>query len=120
MKEEISRWIKQAKEDFETARYLFEGKKYKQASFFCQQSCEKALKSELLKKENKIPKIHDLVVLANKLRIPEPMKRALERITNVYVDTRYPDTVTKDYTKEEVEEDLKDTEEILKWLKIKT
>ena len=44
MKEEVKRWTEQALEDYSTAKFNFEGKKYKSAAFWCQQSIEKILK----------------------------------------------------------------------------
>lgn len=64
MIDEIKSWWESAKRDQETAEYLFEGKRYKESSFFCQQSIEKALKSIVIKKKKKLIKIHDLVKLA--------------------------------------------------------
>jgi len=38
--EEFKKWVEQAERDLNTAEYLFEGKRYKEASFFSQQSAE--------------------------------------------------------------------------------
>ena len=57
MREEVKRWIEKAEKDLDAAEYLFKGKKYEECSLFCQQSVEKALKSVLLNRTNKIIKI---------------------------------------------------------------
>jgi len=117
MKEEVKRWWKYAESDLKTAKYLFEGKKFKDSSFYCQQAVEKALKASLLKKNKKIVKIHDLVKLARELNLTEEIIKDCERLTIVYVDTRYPDIGSKQYTKNETSEDIKVAERIIKWIK---
>ena len=117
MKEEVKRWWDYSESDINTAKYLFKGKKYKDASFYCQQAVEKALKALLLQKSKKIIKVHDLVKLAKTLNLSEELIKDCERLSIVYVDTRYPDTGTKRYTKIETDEDLKIANKILKWIK---
>lgn len=117
MKEEVKRWWEYSKSDIKTAKYLFKGKKYKDTSFYCQQSVEKALKALFLKKHQKVIKVHDLVKLAKELNLSEELIKDSERLTVVYVDTRYPDIGTRQYTKSETLEDLKTAERILKWIK---
>lgn len=117
MKEEIKRWWNYAVSDMKTAEYLFEGKKYKDASFYCQQAVEKALKALLLKGNRKIIKVHDLVKLARELNLSEEILEDCERLSIVYVDSRYPDIGTKQYAKSETSIDIKIAERILKWIK---
>ena len=116
VKEEVKRWWKQAKEDIDSANYLFEGKKYKEASFFCQQAAEKALKAALLKKKKKLLKIHDLIKLAKEIGIGGDILDGCERLTAIYIDSRYPDTVNNEYTYEETIEDIATAKNILKWV----
>ncbi len=52
MNEEVRRWWKQAKDDLEKAKILFNNKKYDGAIFFCQQAFEKALKALSIKCQN--------------------------------------------------------------------
>ena len=117
MKEEVRRWWKYAENDLNTDKYLFEGKKYKEASFYCQQAVEKALKTLILKRNNKIIKVHDLVKLARELNLTEEVIKDCERLTIVYVDTRYPDVGSKEYTKNETSEDITIAKRIIKWIK---
>ena len=72
MKEEIKRWIKMAKDDFDSAEANFKIKKYYVCVLLCQQSIEKALKAVLLKKTGKIIKVHDLYLLGEKVDLPDP------------------------------------------------
>ncbi|MBS3052820.1 MAG: HEPN domain-containing protein [Candidatus Aenigmarchaeota archaeon] len=119
MENEIDRWIKRSEEDFETAKANFKIRKYRFASFLCQQAVEKALKALLLKKTKKIIRIHDLVELGKRVDIENNYYDSLEKLTYVYVDSRYPDTSDKDYTLQETKEDLKIAEEVIKWIKKK-
>lgn len=57
MKEEVKRWLKKAKQDLDSAKYNYEGKKYDVSAFLCQQSSEKALKALLLEKSGQLRKI---------------------------------------------------------------
>ena len=117
VKEEAERWWKYSESDVKTAKYLFEGKKYKDASFYCQQAVEKALKALLLKRGKKIIKVHDLVKLAKVLNLGEELIKDCERLSIVYIDTRYPDIGTKQYTKNETSEDIKIAKKVVKWIK---
>ena len=51
MKEEVKEWWEYSKSNISTAEYLFEGKRYKDASFYCQQSVEKGTKGITFKKK---------------------------------------------------------------------
>lgn len=117
MKEEIKKWIKLAKEDFETAKANLKIKKYRFASYLCQQAAEKALKALLLKKTGKIIRIHDLVELGKKAGIEEKFLDSLDRLTHTYIESRYPDIPHGKYTLNETKEDVKTAKEIIKWVK---
>jgi len=110
-------WWEQAKRDLRAARSNLLVKEYNISSFQSQQAAEKALKALILKNNNRLPKEHDLVLLANKSKLPENMIQLCKDLTPVYVETRYPDVNGfKQYTKEESEEDIKMAEEILRWV----
>jgi HEPN domain-containing protein len=88
---EFQKWLEKAKQDFDVAKYLFKGKKYEEASFFCQQAVEKALKSLSLKTREEIRKSHDLIVLGNDVKLPENLLEKCKDLSNVYIVSRYPD-----------------------------
>ncbi|MBS3166256.1 HEPN domain-containing protein [Candidatus Woesearchaeota archaeon] len=115
MELEVKRWWEQARQDLGTAHYLFEGKKFKEASFFCQQAAEKSLKAVLIKKEKKIIKIHDLVKLAQLVHLDPLLLPDCKQLTFVYIDARYPDTGQAHYSQEESNNDLERAARILKW-----
>ena len=117
MKEEVKKWMEIAEEDFETAKANFEIKKYRFASYLCQQSTEKALKAYSLEKTGKIIKIHDLIELGKIVGVEEKFLNHLDKLTHVYIESRYPDITQRDYTSDETKEDIKIAEEILLWVK---
>src|SRR3989338_3689785 len=114
MKEEIKNWHERSKRDFDTAKYLFDGRKYEESAFFCQQAAEKALKCLLLKKTKELIKIHDLVLLARKLNAPKEVIISCSKITPAYIDSRYPDLFRK-YSEKDSEEIILLTKEVLEW-----
>lgn len=119
MGKEFERWFISAKKDLKKAKDNLNIENYDLASFLCQQAVEKALKSLLIKQTNKFPKIHDLFRLGKLVCIDKDLLESCKKLTTVYTETRYPDVSDEEYTKEESEEDIKITEEILKWVKKK-
>ena len=72
MKDMIGEWLKQSYEEFEMARYLFDGGYFKGACLHSQQSVEKAIKALLLKKGWTLEKTHNirrLVAIAEDYRV---------------------------------------------------
>ena len=114
MKEEIKKWMEQAMEDYSTAKFNFDGEKYKSAAFWCQQSIEKTLKALLIKKTNNFPKIHDLTRLAKLNEAPIKIIELCAKINPAYIASRYPDSPKK-YTEEECEQIIKYCAEVLAW-----
>jgi len=116
MREETKRWIEKAKDDLKKAKDNFNIKNYDLTSFLCQQAVEKALKAVLIEKTKRFPKIHDLVRLGKLAKIDKKLLKDCEKLTFVYVETRYPDINIRKYDKEEAKEDIKIAERILKWV----
>lgn len=63
MNEEYNNWLKQAESDLRKAKILLDNKEFDGVAFYSQQTAEKALKSVIIKKQGKLVKIHDLVIL---------------------------------------------------------
>ncbi len=115
--EEYKEWMKRAEQDSETAEYNLKGGKLEAAAFFMQQAAEKALKAVHIKKFGTFPKIHDLVVLANKVSAPKEIVSYAKLLTPAYLYTRYPDYIKKEELIAKIEDLTKYCEEILKWTK---
>ncbi len=116
MKEETKQWLEQAERDLKTAKHSLNSKDYYAASFWCQQSIEKALKSICIEKTGSFPKIHDLISLAKLNNAPEEILSLCSKLNPAYTATRYPD-IPGGYTKKEAQEVIKYCIEVLKWIK---
>ena len=115
--EEIKKWLEQAEKDFETAKYNLEGDKIEAGMFFLQQSVEKALKAVHIKKNKKLIKIHDLVLLAKKINASKKIIDYCKELNPAYLYTRYPDIPKIDNLENKISEFIKYTKEILEWTK---
>ena len=117
MREEVQRWLNKAEDDLKKAKDNCNIKHYDLASFLCQQTVEKALKAVLIEETKKFPQIHDLVKIGKLVNISEDLLKECEKLTFVYVETRYPDVSNRKYTKRESLEDIESADKILQWVK---
>ena len=117
MIDEITKWFNLAERDFVSAKTNFKKKIYYVSAFLCQQSVEKGLKALYIKKYQKLLKIHDLVKLAKKIGADIKILEICAELNPVYIETRYPDVPTS-YSKVDIKKLLKDTEKVLKWIKM--
>ena len=121
MKEEVKRWIRLSSDDLNSAQVNFDNKQYYVCAFLCQQSVEKALKAFLIKNTNKLIKIHDLVILGEKTNLPKNLLEKCDKLSGVYLDTRYGDLEGKPpsekFDKNISAEFLNTAKEVLQWLK---
>ena len=124
MREEVKKWIEQAKYDLDSAKDNLNNKRYNLVVFLCHQAVEKALKSLVVNKE-KDPslfiKSHSLIFLGKKARIPEKFHTFLRNLTPEYIITRYPSESTDApyelYDENIAKEYLQKTGEVLEWIK---
>lgn len=96
MNEDVQRWMSLSDYDLATAEALLEAGRYLYVVFCCQQAVEKRLKGVVVKTIGRMPpRTHDLlrlVGLAN-LDLDEEQELFLRRLTNYYIETRYPEEV---------------------------
>ncbi len=116
MKEEVDSWMKQAEEEFDTAKINFKVKKYFSSAFWCQQSVEKSLKALLIHETGRFPKVHDLVMLAKLNKAPLRIMELCAKINPAYIASRYPDFI-QTYSKEDCKQIIDACQEVLKWVK---
>lgn len=113
--------MRQAEDDLEKSRDNLKGKHLDAAAFFAQQAAEKALKALSIENKGLFPKIHDVVALSRIVNAPEEIVEKCKVITPYYIETRYPDfseqIPAEAFSKKEVEEVIKLSEEVLKWAK---
>jgi len=121
MKPEVEKWWKQAERDLKSAKNSFKSKDYYVSSLLAQQSVEKALKALYIKKFNELIKTHDLVFLANKIKLAEELIELCDKLSKVYIETRYPDASgrlpSETFSKEDSLNHINIAEEIIKWIK---
>jgi len=67
MRKATSSWIKEAKDELDSATILYEHGKYRGACYHSQQSVEKGLKALILEKGEKPGRVHDIVELLNEV-----------------------------------------------------
>ncbi len=118
-------WFESADSDYETMKVLYNNKKNTWCLFIGHLVIEKLLKGLYAKNnpDNPIaPKIHNLILLSQKanLQVPTEIREKIQTINTFNISARYDDykrtfdeKCTDDYTSEQV----KNVEEVLKWLK---
>lgn len=100
----------------DTGRYLY-------VIFMCHLALEKMLKAHVAEVTKAIPrKTHDLayLVVQAKLQIPKDLANFLGKINSASIPTRYPDDLNKMiklYPRAVADDYLKQTKEVIEWLK---
>jgi len=96
MKNITSEWVEKAEGDFLTGQRELMGEppNYDAVAFHAQQCAEKYLKARLVEAGIAFPKTHDLAAILNLLLELEPaweyMQPALDALTSLGVEVRYP------------------------------
>jgi len=123
MRKEIHNWWEQAQRDYVKAEVLFHAKQYDGVAFYAQQTVEKVLKALFLQEFDDIKKVHDLSYLSTKLGAPQKIKEICSVLTQVYVETRYPDASTvipaEKFSKADAETFLENAREVTEWVRKK-
>lgn len=113
MKEEAESWIQKAEEDFDTAKYNFEGGKEDVTMFFSHQAVEKALKALSIERRGDYPYSHNLVRLSKGEDISDEILKMFAELNPVYTGFRYPDEESPKF--ENPERVLEKVGEFLEW-----
>ena len=118
-------WIKSADEDFVTMEILYKNKQNTWCLYIGQLIIEKLLKA-LYAKNNKgapyAPKTHDLLYLAEKMKmeLTEEQRISLDTITRFNLEARYDDykeSFSQSCTNEYTTKQIKNIKEVREWLK---
>ncbi len=92
------------------------------AGFNLQQAVEKYLKGYLLAQGWELRRIHDLETLVNEAIIYDPsfeeFRAACQKITQFYIEERYPFTVSSELSEEEIKESLAITERLIEKIRV--
>ena len=115
-------WIEHSDYDFETAEAMNNSGRYLYVLITAQQSIEKQLKAVYEYKCKKIPKVHDLLRLANglELSLTENQNKLFIELSYYYVASRYQERVKKlsaRINRTISSSIINETKEILTWLK---
>jgi HEPN domain-containing protein len=123
MRSDTQNWINLSDYDLETARHMLATGRFLYVVFMCHLALEKMLKAHFTEVTQSVPpKTHDLIYLVKKseLALPQPHLEFIGKINNASVPTRYPDDLQRtvdQYPEAIVRGYLKQTEEMLAWLK---
>jgi HEPN domain-containing protein len=93
-KEDILEWVELSDYDFKTAEAMQKSGRYLYVLFCCQQAVEKRLKALITDATDSFPpRWHDLIRLADfaKIALDAKQKLLLGKLTNYYIETRYPE-----------------------------
>ena len=118
-------WFKSSDEDFETMKVLLENKKNTWCLFLGHLVIEKLLKGLYAKNNTEspiAPKIHNLILLSQKanLEVPTEIREKIQVINTFNISARYDDfkkTFAEKCTNNYTGEQVKNIEEVRKWLK---
>ncbi|MGC8835255.1 MAG: HEPN domain-containing protein [Armatimonadota bacterium] len=103
-------WFRIGERELKRAENLLALNDLEGAGFNIQQALEKYLKGYLLDRGWALRRIHDLETLLNEAAAFDPsleeFREACRKITQYYVEERYPFTVSSELTRAEVEESL--------------
>ena len=127
MNDKLDYWIGLADYDIDTARGMLKIGKYLYVGFMCHQAVEKALKGIIARDcaEDEIPpKIHNLIRLSEKAELSDLMSdeqtKFIDKLNPLNVEARYPEhrgKIATGLTKEACVEIIKETEDMLCWIK---
>lgn len=122
VQKQIDYWINGAVEDLESAEILIERKRMLHGLFFCHLVIEKILKAHVVKISQEVaPRTHNLIHLLVKthLELSEREEIFLGILMKYQLQGRYPDYNPIIPDKLIVQNYLKQTENLLQWLKKK-
>jgi HEPN domain-containing protein len=121
--DDLSRqWAERAGYDLDTADAMFKAGRHLYVLFCCQQAVEKALKSVIVLRTNKLPpRIHQLARLAavGGVAVDEKQVGFLRELSAYYIPTRYPEEaadLTFDVKEEQSRRVLSQSREFIQWL----
>ena len=123
MLEETKNWLEMVNYDLDTAKQMFNTKRYVYVIFMCHLAIEKALKAIVCEETRKFPpKTHDLIFLTRigKVEFSEELMNYIGMINNVAVVIRYPEDLSKlvsSYTKTVTQKYLDNTIKVIECIK---
>ena len=123
MKRATDNWLLSMEYDLKTAASLLKNKQFIYVVFMCHLAIEKILKAVLSEKFKELPPYtHNLnrLLKIGDITLPDKYQIFVDKINLQSVPTRYPEDfkkVSKEFNKRIAEDYLKQTKELVKWLK---
>ncbi len=115
--EDVIEWLKKAEEELETALVNYKNERFEAAAFFAHQAAEKALKALYIFNYRRLWKIHDLQLLAEKVKAPKTVITKCAKLNPHYIATRYPSGIS--YSDKIALRAIEDAEKVVEWVKKK-
>jgi HEPN domain-containing protein len=120
MRAEVLNCLRQAQEDFITAKVNIDTERYYASVFFSQQCAEKALKAGYIEKLKKLPQTHNLIEMSRDLGASEEILSSARELNPEYLVTRYVDAANgipaEMYDEKSATMHLQCAEVILRWI----
>ncbi len=120
----VQEWMDRGKKDLEDAEFLLTNDRaLENVAFHIQQALEKYLKGFLINKGWKLEKIHDLrKLLAKAILIDKRFEEFIDsvnKITEYYVDSRYPVGYQLEYSRNEITDSLHQAKSLITYIREK-
>ncbi len=127
MNDKVTYWIEMSDYDFDTAKAMFETKRYLYVAFMCHQTIEKILKAYWSNTLEEPPlKIHSLSRLAEKSGLDKDMSEEqtdfIDELEPLNIEARYPsykERLIKSLTDERCKDLIEKTDKLRIWIKSK-
>lgn len=116
---QIEHWRTGSSEDWAVAKELVERGRIRHGLFFAHLALEKLLKSHVCKTtQNLAPPLHNLVRLTelSGITMDDRLLDLLAEVSPFNIETRYPDMLVPEPSKDQAMDYLKRIEEVLQWL----
>ena len=120
----VEEWFSKGQKDIDDAQFLLKNNRaLENIAYHVQQAAEKYLKGFLIYNGWKLERIHDLVkLLEEAIKIDKSFNRfaaPMRKITNFYIESRYPTGYEVEYTKQELKKAIKESKNIINLIKKK-
>lgn len=123
----IEYWVEGSEYDINTAEVMLSGKRYLYVGFMCHLSVEKMLKAVFVSKTGETPPYtHNLADLSSRCKLyddfSEQQKDFIDFLQPLNIEARYPVVKEKTYkllTEERCNYLMKETKDLLEWIKTK-
>ena len=117
--QESIKWLEKAESDLKHAKLSFINGDYEWDEFACKKDVEKALKSVLIAKNFGLIKVHDLTLMARKVKAPNSIVEKCGLLNSFYIISRYPESeaLLDEFEENAAADAVAAAEEVMQWRK---